>query len=328
MPSYTHQVFALLAALVLTSCWGSVGHRAPLTDKDLTTTVLLKQGGSVSRVFTMEGREYSLYSPSNPEQKKLPLVIWFHGAGGVVWPNIQNDYWVKLAQREKFYLLQPQATVGPYTSYSYWNSGFIPNGKDDVLFTQTILDDLLQKEAIDTDRIYATGMSSGGHMAFYVAQHMPETLAAIAPISGLIRYDVLRKYQIKKPMPLCHIHGDADTIVPITGNGELASWQDIREFWLKHNAISMPPTVTKLPDTDQFDTSTVVQTEYRGASIASDIDDYLIVNGNHSIPGIEAPANHNINAYEVIWTFFNKHRLSDAQPEGVCRRGCNVDYFR
>ena len=79
------------------------------------------------------------------------------------------------------------------------------------------------------------------------------------------------------------------------------------------NKITAEPTMINLPDIAPFDKSTVTKYEYRGPTVASDIDDYRIINGGHSVPGIEAEANQDINAYEVIWAFFQKHKLSDRQ---------------
>ena len=148
-------------------------------------------------------------------------------------------------------------------------------------------------------------------MAFYAALGLKDQIAAVAPISGSILSSLLSNYDFKKPMPLCKIHGDADTIVSINGDNQLAAWSSILTKWLTNNRISNPPVITQLPDTNKNDNSTVTKYEYRGATIASDIDSYIINNGYHSVPGIQSSANQDINAYEVIWEFFKKHKLSD-----------------
>lgn len=255
-------------------------------------------------------RDFSFFRPSNPELKKLPLVIDFHGAGATVAPDFVNDPWIPIARREKFFLLKPQALSDAYVSYTYWNTGWV-TGRDDLLFVKTVLDSVLAQQDVDIDRIYVTGMSSGGHMAFYAALGLKDQIAAVAPISGSILSSLLSNYDFKKPMPLCKIHGDADTIVSINGDNQLAAWSSILAKWLTNNRISNPPVITQLPDTNKNDNSTVTKYEYRGATIASDIDSYIINNGYHSVPGIQSSANQDINAYEVIWAFFKKHKLSD-----------------
>lgn len=255
-------------------------------------------------------RDFSFFRPSNPERKKLPIVIDFHGASGIVAPGFAIDPWVAIARREQFFLLKPQAVSDAYVSYTYWNVGW-DVGRDDIFFVKTLLDSIVNQQDIDIDRIYVTGMSSGGHMAFYTAQALRDQIAAVASISGTILNSQLSKFNFNKAVPLCKIHGDADTIVSLNGDSSSAAWSSILPIWLNNNKISNPPVITQLPDINKNDNSTVTKYEYRGATIASDIDFYLINNGNHSIPGIESSANQDINAYEIIWAFFKKHKLSD-----------------
>jgi polyhydroxybutyrate depolymerase len=173
------------------------------------------------------------------------------------------------------------------------------------------LDLIVKQQDIDIDRVYVTGMSSGGHMAFYTAQVLQNRIAAVAPISGSIITTHLSRYTFNKPMPICNINGTADTIVNINGGDWYASWEYIRALWLKNNRIENDPIITNLPDINKSDNSTVTKYEYRGLTVANDIDDYRIINGSHSVPGIEPSANQDINAYDVIWTFFKNHTLSD-----------------
>jgi len=255
-------------------------------------------------------REFSFFRPANPELKKLPLVIDFHGASGIVAPVFPYDLWVALAKKEKFFLLKPQAVSDKTISYTYWNVGWNV-GRDDVAFVQTLLDLVVKQQDIDIDRIYVTGMSSGGHMAFFTAQALQDRIAAVAPISGSIMTTRLPNYSFNKPMPICNINGTADSVVNINGGDWYAPWTDIRTFWIKNNKVNDDPVIIDLPDINKNDSSTVTKYEYRGNTVASDIDDYRIVGGGHSIPGIESDANQDINAYDVIWTFFKNHKLSD-----------------
>ena len=76
------------------------------------------------------------------------------------------------------------------------------------------------------------------------------------------------------------------------------------------------PTVTNLPDINTYDNSTVTKFDYDSYSGKGDIVFYQINNGVHSIPGIENPANMDINAFEEIWKFFKVQTLQNNQsPE-------------
>ncbi len=319
-----HTLFVVIASvLMISSCGGGAGNStshgnissAPNTENypDSITIAGPNTDENISnykiRVQDLN-REFSFFRPANPELKKLPLVIDFHGASGVVAPSFALDAWVALAKKEKFFLLKPQAVSDQMNSYTYWNVGW-DVGRNDVYFVQTLLDLIVKQQDIDIDRIYVTGMSSGGHMAFFTARALQDRIAAVAPISGSIMTTRLPAYSFNRPMPICNINGDIDPVVKISGGDWYASWDLILIIWMSNNKVDRTPIITNLSDTNKLDGSTVTKYEYRGLTNASDIDYYRINGGGHSIPGIEPEANQDINAYEVIWEFFKKHKLSD-----------------
>lgn len=319
-----HTLFVVIASvLMISSCGGGAGNStspgnissAPNTENypDSITIAGPNTDENISnykiRVQDLN-REFSFFRPANPELKKLPLVIDFHGASGVVAPSFAVDAWVALAKKEKFFLLKPQAVSDQMNSYTYWNVGW-EVARDDVHFVETLLDLIVKQQDIDIDRIYVTGMSSGGHMALLTAQILQDRIAAVAPISGSTMTSRLPNFTFKKPMPISNINGNGDRIVNILGGDWYASWNEILSLWIKNNKVDSTPTITPLPNLSKVDGSTVTKYEYRGLTKASDIDDYRINGGGHSVPGIEPEANQDINAYEVIWAFFKNHKLSD-----------------
>lgn len=315
-------IFFYAFLFIFTGCGGSDGGDDSSnigTDNNAAslpeaTVINLDSGGELSRNFidSPNGqREYSLFSPDNPERKKLPLVIWLHGARGVVWPSIRGEFWIGLAREEQFHLLAPQALTDSLLPYTYWNAGFLGSSLSDGLFINTVLEAVVDNKEVDTDRIYIAGMSSGAHMVFLMARGLLDKVAAVAPISGLIPSDVFPNYSLARPMPLCYIYGTKDTVVPEEGNDYLEPWSNILSFWLDNNGIASDATITQLPDITTMDNSTVTKLEYRGAGLASDITIYRINNGTHSVPGFQNTANFDINAYQVIWDFFKQHKLTD-----------------
>lgn len=250
-------------------------------------------------------REHGLYLPTGSQYERLPLVIFLHGAAGVVWPKMIDFYLCKLAEREKFIFLQPQGLTGNTSgsSMTQWDAhNLLP--WNDVAFINSLIDTLDKQGLIDTNRIYVSGMSNGGFMTYTVAEKLQDRIAAIAPIAGLMDNGVFSGYDMRKPMPLCYMHGTADATVPIEGDGFSVGWSTILSFWLNNNSASSNPVVTELPDINKNDNSTVTKFEYSSYSGKGDIVFYRINNGVHSIPGLEYPANMDINAFEEIWKFF------------------------
>jgi len=72
--------------------------------------------------------------------------------------------------------------------------------------------DLLEREPIDPDRVYLTGLSMGGYGAWDLAARHPERFAAVVPVCGggdPAQADRLRD------LPIWVWHGDRDRSVPV-----------------------------------------------------------------------------------------------------------------
>lgn len=140
------------------------------------------------------------------EQKKIPLIVWFHGAGesgtdpyrvlldsmamNLVRPKVQQYF-----ENGCAVLMVQNSTNWLYT-YNRDSSGnriMVPvnvDNKDAVTgssyYTEDvkkIVDDFLKKhKEIDTNRIYAGGCSGGGYMVVNMSLHYPELFAAAFPI--------------------------------------------------------------------------------------------------------------------------------------------------
>lgn len=263
------------------------------------------QGTLFHRFIKFEGREreYAWYLP--PVYGELPLVIHLHGANGNAWNEIQGNYFNDLANRQQFIHLMPQSLLGTYNGETIyqWNAHDIFSWND-VHFLNQIIDEMAERYTVDLSRVYITGMSNGGFMTYYAMQKMQNRIAAIAPISGLISTNIFVNYSLQRTVPLCYMHGTADPIVYINGS---PSADDIIEFWAQQDQIVNPPIVTQLPDLHPEDLSTVTLMTYTGFVPDAEILYYRIEGGGHSIPGIEAGANQDINAYEEIWKFFKRH---------------------
>ncbi|MDO9257175.1 MAG: PHB depolymerase family esterase [Bacteroidales bacterium] len=271
-------------------------------------TILIDKSVLVHRFIQYQGykRDFAYYLPSYFDSSgRMPLVFALHGANGNAWNEIRSTYFKTIADREGFILLMPQALTGTFNGETYfqWNAHYIFPW-DDVSLLNYLIDYMYTKYNIDLSKVYISGMSNGGYMTFFAARGLQDRVAAIAPISGLISANVFTNYSLNRPVPLCYMHGTADNIVKIDG---YPSADSVISFWITNNKCSRTPLVTQLPDIANYDNSTVTLYQYKGQTADSEIEFYKIVGGGHSVPGIETGANMDINACEVIWSFFSRH---------------------
>jgi len=276
------------------------------------TTLLSDNSTLVHRFFKYQGyqREFAYYLPASYNSTvDMPLVISLHGANGNAWKELEKTSFKSIAEKENFILLMPQALLGTFNGETIyqWNAHYIFQW-DDVSLLNQLIDFMFTEYHIDLSKVYISGMSNGGFMTFFAARGLQHRIAAIAPIAGLISDNVFINYSLNRPMPLCYMHGTADQLVRIDGN---PSANTIISFFVENNKCVTTAEITQLPDINQNDNSTVTLYHYNGYWNDSEIQYYKIIGGGHSVPGVEAGANMDINAYEVIWSFFSRHSYPD-----------------
>jgi predicted peptidase len=141
--------------------------------------------------------------------KRWPLLMFLHGAG-----ERGNDLeLVKLhgiarilEERDDF----PFITVSPQCPADswWWRELEVLTG---------LLDRIEATLAVDTKRIYLTGLSMGGYGTWHLAAMHPRRFAAIAPIcGGGLPYDGFpERACILKDVPVWAFHGAQDPVVPL-----------------------------------------------------------------------------------------------------------------
>ena len=168
-----------------------------------------------------------LYPDGYDRSKKYPLILVLHGAGERGSDNEKqlvhgSRMFLDPAVRKKF----PAIVVFPQCpEESYWSSVQIDREKTPLQLdfdysrpitaplslTMKLLNDLVEKERVDSRRIYITGLSMGGMGTFEAVHRYPRTFAAALPICG--GGDTIR-YQ-RTETPFWVFHGDADNVVDV-----------------------------------------------------------------------------------------------------------------
>jgi len=246
-----------------------------------------------------------------------PVVLVFHGGGGNAASVRTQSGMSELGAAEGFVAVYPQGSGGIAGKLKTWNGGTccgwaMQHQVDETAFVAALLDDLPGVVAIDPKRVYATGISNGGMMAYQVACDLAGRVAAIAPVAGEMTMSA-SECRPTRPVAVLVIHGTADRNLPFDGGPgaralavhEVRSVAAAIAFWRKHNRRA------EAPATEQR--GGVTRMRYPGCREGSDVELVAIAGGGHSWPGGERmarfldPPSTAIDASAEIWRFFARH---------------------
>ena len=157
--------------------------------------------------------KYNIYFPDNyyDSDTKFPLVLFLHGAGerGDDLRLVEKHGIPKMINNGINF---PFITVAPQCpKFQYWSE---PVNVKTLLL---LVEEIIKKNKVDIERIYATGLSMGGYGTLAIAKERPDLFSAIIPVcGGLDTTDIERL----KDIPIWLFHGDEDKVVPVE-NSEL-----------------------------------------------------------------------------------------------------------
>lgn len=284
-------------------------------------------------------RFYTYYVPGNPGPSPRPLVILLHGGGGEAAQltgekQLVSPYrvWINIAERNNLFLALPEGTEND-TGSQVWNDcradATSNSGADDVRFIELLIDHLSHLYPIDTNRIYASGSSNGGHMAIRLAIELSNKIAAVAPVSAGMPGDS-GCGPATYPTSILFMNGTDDPIMPyeggevggaFSGHGTALSVEESVRFWVNFNNTDPVPFVSHFPDINRRDGSRVIKILYPNGIEGTQVALYKISGGGHGEPSIREQyshffelwvmgrQNHDIEMAEIVWKFFKDKTL-------------------
>lgn len=266
-----------------------------------------------------EIRSYIVHLPeSYSGETELPLVINMHGFGSNAEEQLIYTRFNTQANINNFIVVYPlglEATI-PIGTGNHWNAGF-ETGVDDIGFINKIIDLMWNEYQIDLSRVYATGMSNGGFMAYTLACELSGRIAAIASVTGAMSVVQEASCEGDYAVPVLQFHGTADEVVLYEGSEFYSSIPDLMDFWAIKHGCATDKTEENLPDDRPSDGSTVTKITY---SNCEDVVLYRINEGGHTWPdgAIDiGSTNRDINATALIWQFFSTRQHTDPVPARV-----------
>lgn len=156
------------------------------------------------RVIDVPGHGQMGYTISVPrdlgDNDPRPLVLALHPGGGSRGGPFLSQV-VEPALRDWGAII-----IAPDSPNRRWSE---PSAEESVLF---LLDDVLERYAIDRNRMLVTGFSMGGAGTWFMSTHHPERFSGAIPIAGRPRDNPL---DALGPIPVHIIHSRDDELVPI-----------------------------------------------------------------------------------------------------------------
>lgn len=270
--SYLSLLFAAFTMLTLSSVM--TGCKKDFKPKDEACTNS-EHDGYRTVVNGTSTREYVLYVPSNYDSNTAtPLIINFHGFGGCAASFEENVGEInglnRVADNNNFLVAYPQGIVRAKEG-AEWDPG--DNGSadindNDVFFTEQLIAAIDGEFNVDLTRVYATGYSNGGMMAYGLACNRGDVIAAVGIMSGTMLSD---NCAMDEYTSIIHFHGSGDDVLPYNGNQDFESIPNVVNFWINHNNIPASSLVST-----QLNGGDVTREEYIGGDENTGVVLYLV----------------------------------------------------
>ncbi len=177
----------VFGAVLLGGCGGG-----PTEGSGLESPEILEPGDhEFALTFDSRSRYFLVHVPPQAMAgEPLPVVLALHGGGGNPEQFKSENGVDEVADAAGFIAVYPAGTGGLPRTLLTWNTGTdccgfaLEQDVDDVGFLVAVVDDLDSRTEVDSRRVYFTGHSNGGIMAYRIAAEAAERVAAIAPVAG------------------------------------------------------------------------------------------------------------------------------------------------
>ncbi len=209
-----------------------------------------QQGQQTVYTFEQQGyqRQFILYSPKGAEQSQdpLPLVLVLHGGGGTAQQMIRlsRGHWNKLADEHGFLVVYPNAVDKVWDLGKGAISEALSQRVNDLDYFKSVISSVQSLQNVDTDRIFATGISRGGQASYYLACNPPYQIRAIMPVAMPLPAYLESDCQNGPPIGIAIMNGTDDRQVPYNGGtivvlgnprDVVLSTSKTLEIWMRRN---------------------------------------------------------------------------------------------
>lgn len=178
--------------------------------------------------FVLDGMPYRLYVPeNNSAEKPAPVIVFLHGAGErgtdneAQLANAIQPFFSSQEHAKDAIVIAPQCPEDKRWVETDWEQGSYDSRSvenDQLDKVLKILEKVEKENYVDTDRVYAAGLSMGGIGTWNLLMNHSDIFSAGIAVCGAA--DPARAEEINE-VPVWAFHGDKDTTVPYAASVEM-----------------------------------------------------------------------------------------------------------
>lgn len=256
----------------------------------------------VSIMSSGETREFRVHVPPGYDATKpVALVIALHGYTQNIDDFMFITHYAEVVDKRGMIVVFPKgkAPVG----VPGWNAGSCcgsaqSQNTPDVQFMRDMVARIEEDYCIDPKRIFASGFSNGGMLSHRLACEFSERIAAIGAVSGTMAIDPCIP---KRPVPVLHIHGTSDIVVPYNNSIAAQTVPQTIDGWVARNFCQPEKSVVYSKGSAKCELY---------AQCNADVELCTIDGGSHEWPaGGSAMGVGDLVASEYILDFFEAHPM-------------------
>ena len=231
-----------LLGLLLTGCGGGGGGSTAPTSTPTTTTPTttpaptsacgeMDTGDTCIGIQAGGGQHHFVYHEPQNRMAYAPIVIFMHGGGDspiTISSSVQAG---KFADDMGFLAVMPVATPVDKQGWT-WSSQIddMTTRSTDTQLVLAIIDELVANNQADPDRVYVVGFSAGAVMGYQLACQLSDKIKGFVALSGSMRGN-LSNCQPAYPVAIHHIHGSADSNIPVNGGPGVSAVPGVLNLW-------------------------------------------------------------------------------------------------
>lgn len=253
-------------------------------------------------------RSFCFRKPTH-DTKGGSLVFAVHGSGGIASNFMKQTAKIDpLMVKDNFMLVFPQGYK------RYWNecrkASVAEANKLDIneeAFFAAMIDYFVAKYQLDRNKVFVSGVSGGGQMAYKMGMRIPDKLRAIAAlVANLPTAENMDCQPVGKPIATLIINGTADPTNPHKGGemkagislGTVVSTEESFQYWAKLAGYKGQAKKYMLPDPIPDNNITMEGYTYKSKG-KPEVTLIQVVNGVHSQPA-------DLDFYTEVWAFFKR----------------------